>query len=79
MKLVGDLREADVSAVTAYTPRSMKAQLRQADSEGCNFAAIIGEEELAQGFVTLRDMRTAQQETVPVDKLVEKLSTPGQI
>jgi len=55
----------------------MKAQLRQADSAGCHFAAIIGEEELAQGFVTLRDMRTAQQEPVPLDKLVEKLSQPA--
>ncbi|MGA3094392.1 MAG: histidine--tRNA ligase [Dehalococcoidales bacterium] len=77
VKLAGNLRDADISAVTAYTPRSMKAQLRQADSAGCHFAAIIGEEELAQGFVTLRDMRTAQQEPVPLDKLVEKLSQPA--
>lgn len=79
VKLVGDLRELDISAVTAYTPRSMKAQLRQADSAGCHFAAIIGEEELAQGFVTLRDMRTAQQEPVPLDRLAEKLSSSGHI
>ena len=74
VKLVGDLRDADISAVTNYTPRSMKPQLMQADGAGCHFVAIIGEEELAQGFVTLRDMRTAQQEPVAFDKLVEKLS-----
>lgn len=74
IKLVGDLRESDVSAVMAYTPRSMKAQLRQADGAGCHFAAIIGEEELAQGFVTLRDMRTAQQEPVTQERLLEKLT-----
>ncbi|RJO63002.1 MAG: histidine--tRNA ligase [Dehalococcoidia bacterium] len=74
VKLIGDLRQADISAVTSYSPRSMKAQLRQADGAGCHFAAIIGEEELAQGSVTLRDMRTAQQEPVAVNKLMEKLT-----
>jgi histidyl-tRNA synthetase len=54
----------------------MKAQLRQADGAGCHFAAIIGEEELAQGFVTLRDMRTAQQEPVSKESLLEKLTAP---
>ncbi len=76
IRIVSDLRQADISAVTTHTPRSMKAQLRQADGAGCHFAAIIGEEELSQGFVTLRDMRTAQQEPVVFDKLVEKLSQP---
>ena len=75
VKLIGDLRQADISAVTSYSPRSMKAQLRQADGAGCHFAAIIGEEEMAQGFVTLRDMRTAQQEPVPLDRLAEKLAS----
>jgi histidyl-tRNA synthetase len=74
VKIIGELRDADISAVTAYTPRSMKAQLRQADGAGCHFAAIIGEEELNQGCITLRDLRTAQQEPVAFDKLVEKLN-----
>jgi histidyl-tRNA synthetase len=74
VKIIGELRDADISAVTAYTPRSMKAQLRQADGAGCHFAAIIGEEELNQGCVTLRDLRTAQQEPVAFDKLVDKLN-----
>ncbi len=74
VKIIGELRDADISAVTIYTPRSMKAQLRQADGAGCHFAAIIGEEELNQGCVTLRDLRTAQQEPVAFGKLVEKLN-----
>jgi histidyl-tRNA synthetase len=74
VKLIGELRDADISAVTAYTPRSMKAQLRQANGAGCHFAAIIGEEELNQGCVTLRDLRTAQQEPVEFGRLAEKLN-----
>ena len=75
--MVGDLRAAGVSAVTAFTARSMKAQLRQADGTGCHFAAIIGAEELEQGFITLRDLRTAQQEPVDFSKLVDRVKITG--
>ena len=71
--MVSDLRDSGVSAVTSFTARSLKAQLRQADGTGCHFAAIIGEEELSQNFVTLRDLRTAQQEPVTFSKLVDKI------
>ena len=75
-KMVRDLRELEISAVTSYTPRSMKAQLRQADGTGCHFAAIIGEQELAQNIITLRDLRTAQQEPITFSKLVDKIKLP---
>jgi histidyl-tRNA synthetase len=75
-RTVGDLRAAGVSAVTSFTARSMKAQLRQADGTGCHFAAIIGEEELAEDFITLRDLRTAQQQPVNFSKLLDKIKLP---
>ncbi len=42
--------------------RSLKAQLRQADSLGSNYAAIIGEDEVKSGTVTLRNMKTWRAE-----------------
>jgi histidyl-tRNA synthetase len=73
VRLLSILRQADIGAVTAYSPKSFKAQLRQAGASGCHFAVIIGDEELAQGIVTLRDMRTAQQEPVTQDMLAKRL------
>jgi histidyl-tRNA synthetase len=73
VRLLSLLRQADIGAVIAYSPKSFKAQLRQADTFGCHFAVIIGDEELAQGIVTLRDMRTAQQEPVAQDMLAKRL------
>jgi histidyl-tRNA synthetase len=70
---VSKLRQAGIGVVTAYSPKSLKAQLRQADAFGCHFAVIIGDEELAQGIVTLRDMRTAQQEPVTQGMLAKRL------
>jgi histidyl-tRNA synthetase len=47
--------------------------LRQADKLGAGNAVIIGEKELANGKVVLRDMTTARQETVTMEELSAKL------
>jgi histidyl-tRNA synthetase len=73
IRLAALLRRADIGAATAYSPRSLKAQLRLANTQGCAYAVIIGEEELARGTVALRNLRTASQEEITPDKLLEKL------
>ncbi len=58
--LARDLRAA--GAVTTLAPeRSMRGQLRYASGIGAAYVAIIGEQELAKGVVTLRDMRAGDQ------------------
>lgn len=65
------LREAGIGADRAYGGRSMKAQMKVADRSGAPFAAIIGEDEVAGGEVTLRDLRgEAGQRRVALDDLV---------
>ncbi len=39
--------------------------MKEADRLGARFAALLGEDELAGGSVTLRDMKTGDQQTVP--------------
>jgi histidyl-tRNA synthetase len=73
IKLAADLRQAGVSAVTAAGSKSLKAQLRQANSLGARFTLIIGEDEVKAGTAALRDMSGASQETVPVNELAERL------
>ncbi len=51
------LRGAGLGADRAYGGRSMKAQMKLADRSGAPFAVIIGEEEVASGELTLRDLR----------------------
>ena len=43
----------------------MKAQMKQADRAGADFAAIVGDQELADGVVTLRRLADGIQKTVP--------------
>ncbi|MEM8709033.1 MAG: histidine--tRNA ligase [Actinomycetota bacterium] len=63
------LRAAGIGADRSYGGRSMKAQMKVADRSGAPFAAIIGEDEVANGEVTLRDMHgdTGQQRVALTD------------
>jgi histidyl-tRNA synthetase len=63
-KLASDLRRAGVPAVTAAGERSLKSQMRHADALGAQYAAIIGERELGDGTVTLKDLQDGPQETI---------------
>jgi histidyl-tRNA synthetase len=53
--------------------KSLKAQLRQANSRGTRFTVIIGEQEVAARTAILRDMATSEQAEMPVKQLAEKL------
>jgi histidyl-tRNA synthetase len=72
-KLASDLRRAGVSAVVASGERSLKSQMRHADSLQARYAAIIGERELADGTVALKDLRNGEQTMVPVGEVAASL------
>jgi histidyl-tRNA synthetase len=64
--LASDLRRAGIAALVGAGERSLKAQMRQADALGARYVAILGERELADGSVTLKDLATGNQETPPL-------------
>lgn len=72
-KLAARLRRTGIGVLQASGSKSLKAQLRQANSLEAHFAVIIGEEELKTATVILRDMTNAQQKTVPKRQLEEEL------
>lgn len=71
LRVARDLRHAGVATVVAPAGRSLKAQLRQADSLAVRFAAILGDAELEAGEAMLRDMRSSEQRRVSLDRLSE--------
>ncbi len=73
IKLATKLRRSGIGVVESFGDKSIKAQLRHANSLGVKHAVIIGEEELKTGTAVVRDMTSAQQQTVPLDKLPELL------
>ena len=68
-KLASTLRQDGTGVIEAASSKSLKAQLRQANTLGVRHTVIIGEQEIKTGTVILRDMTTAQQKAVPINEL----------
>jgi histidyl-tRNA synthetase len=69
--LLKQLRQAEIASLGALEERSLKAQLRFAEQLGVTYAVILGDYELAQGTVQLKNLKLRQQTSVPKDDLVE--------
>jgi len=71
LALTHELRAAGLRTDRAFDGRSMKSQMKQADRAGARLALIVGEQEAADGAVTVRDLGTSQQEVVARADVVE--------
>jgi len=72
-ELAKELRAAGVSVYLNYELKKLKTQMSCADALKARYACIIGEDEVLKNVVTLRDMETGEQESVPREKIVLKL------
>jgi histidyl-tRNA synthetase len=70
MRVAQRVREEGLVALVGGGGRSLKSQMRHADAKGATFVAIIGEEELAAGEVTLRAMGSHDERRVPIEDVV---------
>ena len=73
LRVCDRLRRAGVATDRSYGRRSMKAQMKVADRSGADFAVIIGDDELACGVLTLRDMGDGSQQRIEAGSLVDEL------
>jgi histidyl-tRNA synthetase len=74
LRLVEDLRQHGIRADLAFGDRKLGKQLSAADRAGAEFALILGEQELAMGTVTLKDLRDGgDQRSLPQHALIEEL------
>ena len=73
IKLVRDLRGAGIGVAPAFGGRSLKSQLKGADKSGIAFTLILGDQELANGVVVVRDMVSSQQEAIALTGIVDWL------
>lgn len=64
LKLMRELREMGLRAEIDALGRNIKGQFKYADRLQARFTVIIGEDELKSGRVTLKNMKTGDQEEV---------------
>jgi histidyl-tRNA synthetase len=58
------LRQSGLRAQAVFDPVPLREQIGYADKKGIPLLVIIGPDEAAQGNLTIRDLRTKQQQTV---------------
>jgi len=71
--LLKELRSRGIIVSEALARESLSAQLKVADKEGISIALILGQKEIYEKSVILRDLRTGTQEAILVEKLAEEI------
>ena len=69
--LVQQLRNEGVSADMDHTGRSLKAQFKYANKTGAPLCATLGDDEIANGVVKIKNMNTREERTVPMAQAAE--------
>ncbi len=73
LKLMNKLRLSGVAVVEMVGKKTLKAQVKTAEKMGIKLALLLGQKEVFDGTIILRDMTSGIQETILVDKLVEEV------
>ena len=73
LPLLAKIRAAGISAEIYPDHPKMKKQMGYANSKGIPFVAIVGENEMNVGKVTLKDMATGEQSLLTVEEIIEKI------
>lgn len=74
MSAMKKLRAADIKCELYPDSAKMKKQLAYANSREIPFVALIGEEEMNSGTITLKDMNAGTQSTLTTDQTIDVLN-----
>lgn len=74
LSLLNQLHDQGVNAVGAIGKSSMKGQMSLADRLNARYSLILGQMEVKEGTIILRDMARGSQETIPMEGIVEKVA-----
>ena len=75
--LVAQMRAANMMTDMVYSGRKLNDMLEQADKRRARYALIVGDDEIEDGVVQVRDMRTKQQVAVSIAHVAETLRGAG--
>jgi histidyl-tRNA synthetase len=73
--LAGRLRADGVAVDMSYGGRGLKGAMKHADKSGARWAIIVGETELAEGNVQLKDLASGSQRSVAMNQIVAEILT----
>ena len=74
LKLLRQVREAGIAAELYPDAAKMAKQFKYADDKGIPFVAILGDNEIKQGLITVKDMKSGEQKAVKQSELTDLMS-----
>jgi len=73
LPLIEELREGNIPVITYFGKKSLSNQLEAADKGDVQIALILGQKEVYEKSVIVRNMETGVQESVPIEKVVGEI------
>ncbi len=73
IKLFEDFRQNKIPVAESFGRDSLKTQLTTADRIGAQITLILGQKEVLEGTIIIRDMKTGRQETIKLEKVVKEM------
>ena len=70
VKLINDLRRNGIRVDKDYLNRKIKGQMKQADRLNAKYTVVIGDQELENNEIGVKNMISGESENVQLDELV---------
>ncbi len=74
LAIANQLREKGIACEVYPDEAKLKKQFKYADSKNIRFVAVIGEEEISDNTIQLKDMVSGEQEKLTAEEIISKLS-----
>lgn len=74
LKVMQELREANISCDYSFAIKSIKNQFKSANKRNSKFALILGEDELKRKACKLKNMDTGEEKEIPLNDIFHNIS-----
>ena len=76
VQLADQLRQSGINtSIYSDSTAKLAKQIKYADKLGINFVAILGDEEIANGTVTIKNLHTTEQKTISAGQAIELIKS----
>jgi len=72
-EILETFRKNNILVASSLGRDSLRAQLKDADRLMVKYTLILGQKEVLDGTIILRDMQSGLQETIPLSKIIEEI------
>lgn len=73
LKIFEDFRKAKISIVESFGRDSLRAQLARSNKLGVQYTLILGQKEVLEGNIIIRDMGSGKQKIVKIENVIKEI------